>query len=168
MTRYAANPEKYRAEARARRAADPEKAKAIGLRSRRKHRDSINRRQRERYTPERVRSWRRINPGRTLIQTAKARAVKAGLPYDLTKDWVSTAWTGRCALTGLPFDAPTDSALRAMRMSPLMASIDRIDPAEGYTQSNCRFVCLGVNSLKGAGTDNQMYQIAEALLRNRK
>lgn len=49
--------------------------------------------------------------------------------------------TGRCELTGLPFNM-TASPLRAWN-SP---SIDRIDPKLGYTIDNVRFIVWALNS----------------------
>ena len=50
---------------------------------------------------------------------------------------------------------------------PFTLSLDRIDSSKGYTKDNCRFILLGINMLRGMGTDSEMYTIAEALLNNR-
>ncbi len=99
------------------------------------------------------------NPWRKMVTAAKGRAKKKSLPFDLTFEWGKDRWTGFCELTGLPFASRREAPVGAF--SP---SIDRIDPALGYIQSNCRFVLHGINALKSDGTDEAMYFLAESLL----
>lgn len=94
------------------------------------------------------------------LENAKNRSLKKGFPFDLTREWCERVWTGKCAVTGLPFAFGTQTHF------PFSPSIDRIDSALGYTQTNCRFVLFAINSLKGTGTDEQMLQIAQALIDN--
>jgi hypothetical protein len=47
-------------------------------------------------------------------------------------------------------------------------SIDRINHTSGYTKDNIRFVLNQVNVFRSNGSDERMYKIAEALLKNRK
>lgn len=47
-------------------------------------------------------------------------------------------------------------------------SIDRIKHDGGYTKNNVRFVLNQVNIFRQNGPDERMYDIAEALIRNRK
>lgn len=63
-----------------------------------------------------------------------------------------------CALTGLPFW--TDDA---DRFGPTMPSLDRINCDGDYSDRNVRVVLLGVNSLRGRGSDADMYRVAKAL-----
>lgn len=96
-----------------------------------------------------------------LASGARVRAEKKGLSYDLTKEWAEKRWTGRCELTGMKF------VVAAKTMSPYSPSLDRIDPKLGYTQGNCRFILMGVNSLKNTGTDEDVMRIAEAIVGSR-
>lgn len=93
-----------------------------------------------------------------LMQAARLRAKKTGLPFDLDRAWVEKNWTGMCALTGMPFE------MRLSTLHPFSPSIDRKNNAEGYVKGNCRFVLFGVNSLKGTGTDIDVRDIAQALV----
>jgi hypothetical protein len=67
----------------------------------------------------------------------------------------------RCALTRLRF-----YSLSGDSYGPSRPSIDRIQHAGPYSLGNVRVVLLGVNSLRGTGTDADMYIIARALAAN--
>lgn len=96
-----------------------------------------------------------------LIGSARARAKKAGLPFDLDHEWAEKRWTGRCELTGIEFSAKQPGG--PGMFSP---SIDRIVPERGYVKDNCRFILHAVNSFRQNGTDAQMVEIAKALIAN--
>ena len=64
----------------------------------------------------------------------------------------------RCALTRLPF-----YSLGGDSYGPSRPSIDRIQHAGPYSLGNVRIILLGVNSLRGSGSDTDMYVIARAL-----
>jgi hypothetical protein len=69
----------------------------------------------------------------------------------------------RCALSRLPFWSGDGGTY-----GPTIPSMDRIEPEGPYSAENVRVVLLGVNSLKGSGSDGQMYRIAAALLAARR
>lgn len=92
-----------------------------------------------------------------LLKGASYRAKSKGLIFDLTDEWARERWTGFCELTGIAFQP--SSGGQGTR-SP---SLDRISPALGYVQSNCRFILSAVNSLKGSGSDEEMFVIAKAI-----
>jgi hypothetical protein len=63
-----------------------------------------------------------------------------------------------CALTGLPFwDDDAD------RFGPTIPTLDRMDCDGDYSDANVRVVLLGVNGLRGRGSEADMYRIAKAL-----
>ena len=64
----------------------------------------------------------------------------------------------RCALTRLVF-----YSLSGGSYGPSRPSIDRREHAGPYSLGNIRIILLGVNSLRGTGTDADMYVIAKAL-----
>jgi len=108
---------------------------------------------------------RTAQPYRMLVLSAKGRARKKQVPYDLTVQWAQERWTGRCELTGIPFELAYGRGKKGGR--PLSPSLDRIDPAKGYTQGNCRFVLQAINAFKGTMPDEEMLRLAEALLRRK-
>jgi hypothetical protein len=80
--------------------------------------------------------------------------------FDLTNKWAKENYTGYCALTGLKFDL-------SRKLTPFSPTVDRIDNSKGYIKNNCRVILRGLNMLKGIGTDEDMYKIAAALIKNK-
>ena len=80
------------------------------------------------------------------------------IPYDLDSEWLYERLAKGCELTGRSFELDTD------RQSPFSPSIDRLVSDGGYTKDNCRLILNGLNMLNGSGTDEQMFEIAEALV----
>lgn len=104
-------------------------------------------------------------PWISLLQASKQRSTKLGLAFDLDRNWFASRWTGRCELTNLEFNGPEKrKGYKSRNLSP---SIDKIDPNKGYTKDNCRIILWAINSLKRDGTDDEMYLVAEALIKNR-
>lgn len=97
-----------------------------------------------------------------MLSSARSRAKALRLPFDLTEQWALETWTGRCAVTDLPFALGIGTWKEKMR-SP---SIDRIDNDGGYTQGNCRFILWAVNAIKGTGSDADVLEIAKAIVAN--
>jgi hypothetical protein len=85
---------------------------------------------------------------RNSIKNAKGRSKERNLPFDLTYEWAieQVEKQGfRCALTGIPFFSKWGD--RSPHRNPTIPSIDRIVPAAGYVQSNCRIVNLAINTM---------------------
>lgn len=118
------------------------------------HRD----REKKRY--HMTRAWL---PWLNALRGSKQRAKREGIPFTIDKAWAVARWTGRCEVTEIEF-------ILSDRRNPYLfsPSIDRIIPANGYTPENSRFVLHAVNALKGAGTDEDMLKIAEAIVRSLK
>lgn len=74
-----------------------------------------------------------------LLNSAKARAQKADLPFNLTKEWVNARLAeGVCEVTGAPF-------VFCAGRHPHAPTIDRKDPRRGYTKANSRLVIQHLN-----------------------
>ncbi len=109
-----------------------------------------------------LRYIRTENPWIYLIISARSRAKKGNIPYDIDLDWGQKTYTGRCELTGLKFEVSKgDLGTTSTQFSP---SIDRIKPELGYTKGNCRWICWGINALKGSGDDAGMMKLAISLV----
>lgn len=97
-----------------------------------------------------------------LVSAAARRAKLNGVECTINVAWAREKWTGKCELTGIDFV----SGKRGI--SQFSPSIDRINPAIGYTPENCRFILARVNFLKGTDSDDAaIYRIAEALISNK-
>jgi hypothetical protein len=133
---------------------------------------------------ERSARWSARNPGRQYIYLRHKRASqpwwgpllgagdrcrKSGIEFTLTKEWAKQTYTGFCSLTGLPFivRSAEDRLGGKSGGGTYSPSIDRINPLEGYTEENCRWILHSVNNFKGSMSDAEMFTIAQALLNKR-
>lgn len=96
---------------------------------------------------------------RELIRNKKHRCKQKDIPFDLDVDWLRPKLNWGCELTNLPFQFYRGNG------NPYSPSIDRIDPNGGYLKENCRAILLGLNNMKLLATDEDVYKIAEALLK---
>jgi hypothetical protein len=89
---------------------------------------------------------------------------KKGKPapiFEITLDDVIAKYhkqRGRCALSGQPFNfefLPPGSGRK-----PDAVSIDRINPAKGYTKDNIRLVWAQANIARNAWSDQQLLKLA--------
>ncbi len=105
--------------------------------------------------------YRSTFAGRAAVMCATKRLYckKHNLPFDLTTGWYMDKLRKGCELTGIAFSYTTDA-----RVQPTSPSVDRINPDRGYLKSNCRMILYAVNMFKGAGTDDQMLYLAQALI----
>ena len=115
--------------------------------------------------PEKRREWIAANPEKyttkNLFHSARNRAKAKGLPFTLTKGWVAErVECGKCELSGISFNL---EAKRGMQ-GPYSPSIDKIVPELGYIPENCRMILYGLNALKSTGTDEDIMNIAKALI----
>lgn len=96
----------------------------------------------------------------TLIASARVRAKKRGLAFDLdqhVEDIQARIDRGRCEVTGYPFNLSGGRTFD----SP---SLDRINPAEGYTHGNVRIVLHMVNAAMGDWGVAKLREVMEAWL----
>lgn len=119
----------------------------------------------QRYKPranaasmKRYHTARQKSPWQILVEVAKVRARQKNIPFDLTLDWAKERWTGRCELTDIPF------VLGVKIRGPFSPSIDQIKPNCGYTKDNSRFIIWAINSMKGVGSDKDVFDIAQAIV----
>lgn len=99
-----------------------------------------------------------------LLMSARWRCRRLGIPFDLTREWAEETYTGFCSVTGLPIILPTGRGEKYQRQGPFVPSLDRIDPKKGYTQENCRIVIWAYNRFKGTETDEEIVEIARAIV----
>lgn len=89
-----------------------------------------------------------------LITSARARAVKKGLPFELDTDTlvaIIRVQGHKCSVTGTPFDI---SESTTYSRSPLAPSIDRRNSDLGYTWDNVQIVVGWYNVFKNEWSDD--------------
>lgn len=92
------------------------------------------------------------------LNAARGRAKTRKLGFDLTLEDIGLP--ARCAVSGIEFDMS-----RSFRQGNIFVpSLDRIDPALGYTKGNVRVVCHGYNLAKHTGTDSDVLKLARAIV----
>lgn len=110
---------------------------------------------------ERIAAWWKKTPrGRfsvLLTLALKRRPTESPITISELMDlWVSQK--GRCAVTGI------EMAWRQGETLPNSMSIDRIDNSIGYSKDNIRLVCYQVNTFRGRWSDEQMLEMAKAIV----
>jgi hypothetical protein len=118
--------------------------------------ESSRRRRQEEGGRAREAAWQRENrrsrPLVRMVQEAKVRAAKKGLPFDLTADDLSIPET--CPVLGIPIGMAYGSR------SENSLSIDRIECAKGYVRGNVMVISWRANRLKSDATVDELQKIA--------
>lgn len=96
-----------------------------------------------------------------LYQDIARRAVKKGLEFTLTKEWIKSRLAA-CAVTNVPLLLVRDGSNKT---NPLAPSVDRKDPAKGYTTENCQVVCWMYNAARNYHDHDDVVRFARALIR---
>lgn len=91
-------------------------------------------------------------PERRILQGARRRAEKYGLPFDLTEEDIEIPDV--CPALGIPLIQATG---RATDNSP---SLDRIEPEKGYIKTNVRVISNRANVLKRDATWAELKKLA--------
>jgi hypothetical protein len=104
-------------------------------------------------------------PCKRFLVSTKASAKKRNLAFDLSEEWFRQKLEkGICEITGLPIKPKMYVAGEVGKRSYYSPSIDRIDNAVGYLESNCRIVCWGLNMAKSKYTDRDLNALSLALV----
>lgn len=98
------------------------------------------------------------DPKTYLVNAAKRRASKRGIPFDLTPADIEIP--ERCPVLGIPMLPSSSGSGRACDSSP---SLDRIIPSLGYVRGNVEVISWRANRLKGDGTLDEVERIAHWL-----
>jgi len=109
-----------------------------------KGRDAVNKYKRDRH---------KIHPESLLLQNARARAKKAGIPFDL--DYEDVAVPAVCPILGIPL------IVGAGGCTPNSPSLDRIDPRHGYVRGNVVVLSHRANTIKNDATPEELRRVAD-------
>lgn len=98
--------------------------------------------------------WKINNPERYLLQGAKARAKKQGVPFDITyQDIVIPEY---CPYLGCKLEMFSEWS------SP---SLDKKIPSLGYVKGNIQVISTKANTMKNNATQDELVTFAEAVLK---
>lgn len=98
-----------------------------------------------------LRRRRHARPISALLERARSRARRRGLPFALHRDDITMP--ACCPMLGIPL------RLQGPR-SANSPSLDRLDPAQGYVPNNVRVISDHANRLKGDRTLSQLKNLA--------
>lgn len=141
---------------RAWRAKNPDKVQAGSLRGRDRQRE-YRRENLARYA-EYQRKRRLTHPRETLVEQAKSRAKKGGLPFNISVATID--WSTHCPVLGIELDYHCMHAGNR-KIQPNSPTLDRRVNNFGYIQGNVFVLSHQANRLKQDATIEQL----EALLR---
>lgn len=111
-----------------------------------KGRDKINAYKRE---------LNRKNPINYVLQSAKSRAKKKNIPFDLTREDIVIP--ERCPILGYELH------IASGKSSSNSISIDRIDPTKGYVKGNIHIISWRANDIKGNATLDELKKLVAYL-----
>lgn len=97
--------------------------------------------------------WRERNVSKILLNSARHRARKFGVEFNLTAADFDVP--EKCPVFGVKLYKG------AGKLTPSSPTLDRIDPKKGYVRGNVAVISHFANALKGKGTAAQHRRIAE-------
>lgn len=109
------------------------------------------------YSSKKILATKQKRPWMIPFRSARRRARKYGMDFELTVDWAIAAYKSCSALSGLPFG-----------IGPYAPSIDRIDSSLGYSIANSRLVLQAENLFKNEWHDDVVIAIAMAIAEKNK
>ena len=112
--------------------------------------------------------WKQEDPKefriKKLFYYCKVRSKEKSINNTLTKEWFRLELSNdKCSVTGIDFDYSFD-----VDRNPFAPSVDRKDNSKGYTPENCQIVIWAYNTAKAHHTDEDLYKMAVAYLKNRR
>jgi len=106
--------------------------------------------------------YKNRNPKKTWAayakRDAKNRALKKGVPFDLSSAYVLSILTDTCPVFGTPFKWMGNGKI--VSESP---SLDRIIPSLGYVEGNVVIISSKANNIKSAYGSKELYKVADWL-----
>lgn len=106
------------------------------------------------------RDWQKDNLVRYRVLSARSRADKKGMKFNLTEEYIYELLrkqNNKCYYTQIEFN--NSSHVYSM-------SIDRIDSNKGYTVDNIRLVCSAVNYMKAEYSEDLFLALNKAIYLN--
>lgn len=111
-----------------------------------------------------------LTPFRWFLARARQRWKRWGVP-DLSLEDLKEIWDkqqGICPLSGWAMELPQSTRGFGKSKNIRRASVDRIDPAIGYTKNNIRFTCVIANYCRNQFDDNEVIQFCNQVAKYNK
>lgn len=109
-----------------------------------------------------TKAWKEQNPRRiwaaTAYKSAKARARKKGVPFNLTIEYVMSIMPDRCPVFDTEFKFCGNKV-----SSDVSPSLDRIVPAMGYVEGNVKVISMKANNIKNKYCSEDIFIVAKWL-----
>lgn len=113
-----------------------------------------------------TKTWAQNNPEARMLISARARAKKKSLPFDITKEDIHIPT--HCPVLGVELT----SHFRKQGNRPggqwNSPSLDRVVPELGYVRGNVVVMSHLANTLKGSATPEQLLKFADWIMRTYK
>lgn len=121
---------------------------------------------------DRVNNYMRTTRGRflTLLNSARGRAKKASVPYELDLEWLMEKYEKQskcCLLTGIQLLLESNRG-GSRAFGPFSPSLDRIIPKLGYTKENTRLVCTFINLAMNHFGEDVFAKVAHSYIERNK
>lgn len=92
---------------------------------------------------------------RYAVKDAKKRALKKGIPFDISIDYVRTLLVEHCPVFGTPFKYGGNGGIK-----PESPALDRIKPELGYVEGNVHIISVKANNIKSAYKSQDIMRVA--------
>lgn len=106
---------------------------------------------------EKTKAWRENNYAKYLLSTARTRAKKTGLEFNLTEDDIVIPT--HCSYLGVAL-----TYIQGGGNVDTNCSVDRIDNSKGYIKGNVEVISLLANRMKLKATKEQLITFAKNIL----
>ena len=119
----------------------------------------------KRLKQEEDNSKRLVNLLKIRLHDAIVRSKKKNLYIDIDLEFLKELWNkqnGKCALTNFDMDCKITSK----KENPYVLSLDRKDPAKGYTKDNVQLVCYSANVMKSTLSISELKKFCKAIINN--
>jgi hypothetical protein len=149
--------------------ANPQRTKELRKKSYNKNRESIRQRARESYANGAGQQWYQNNKERILsarkglggtilsmFRSARSRAKKENIPFDLTVEYLHEIATENCPVTNKPMDWNGQESSNLNR-----PSLDKIIPELGYVQGNVAIISYRMNTKKNNLLEAELIQLLQ-------
>jgi hypothetical protein len=160
-----ANKEKLAARQKAYREANKEKILAQDKAYREANKEKILARRKAHYEANKEtilaqkKAYREANKEKNMLRSARKRAEKNNLPFNLTEDYLKSIYPSDmiCPVLGFEMSMGFDEN----GWTDTSPSLDRITPEKGYVQGNVVVVSMRANTIKRDATPEELRKVAD-------